>query len=241
MRPYRCFLKPMSTMNRCASAWRFQRTISIPADAALCESSFGVGQRYLKAIHRKSAKVLVLPTKTNNSIGSSIRTAATMTLDDPRAKPKTYSVRGASRSKNKGAIDLLTQPDCQTISLDLPLAMGGKATAAGPVETLLGALAACTQSTAMYVAKSRYKIIIDRMHFELTATRDERGALGSRQRIPARVQLVTGTVTIHAKHPVTSTQMRELAEQTEKRCPIADMMLASGCTFDVDWIDGSDG
>jgi hypothetical protein len=37
---------------------------------------------------------------------------------------------------------------------------------------------------------------------------------------------------------VTREQLRVLAEQTEARCPIANMMHMSGCVMDIEWTNG---
>jgi len=40
---------------------------------------------------------------------------------------------------------------------------------------------------------------------------------------------------------LSSEQMELLKEQTEIRCPVANMMIASGCSIDVEWVDASSG
>uniref|UniRef100_A0A7S3PY91 OsmC-like protein n=1 Tax=Chaetoceros debilis TaxID=122233 RepID=A0A7S3PY91_9STRA len=39
--------------------------------------------------------------------------------------------------------------------------------------------------------------------------------------------------------PITQEQMALLERQTEARCPVADMMIASGCKIDIQWLDGN--
>ena len=34
-------------------------------------------------------------------------------------------------------------------------------------------------------------------------------------------------------------ELNILAEQTEQRCPVANMLHASGCDIDIKWINGS--
>jgi uncharacterized OsmC-like protein len=83
----------------------------------------------------------------------------------------------------------------------------------------------------------------------------------------SRLQRVTGTITVHAlcqqqqqdregKHGnsnnnnnksntsnvmlgISKEQLLVLKEQTELRCPVANMMIASGCVMDVEWVIGS--
>jgi hypothetical protein len=89
------------------------------------------------------------------------------------------------------------------------------------------------------------RVVIDKMEFNLTATRDERGALqlpiDMDPSVPSRLQQVSGTMLVFAAKGVSisNEQMTILKEQTELRCPVANMMLASGCAMEVEWIDGS--
>ena len=65
--------------------------------------------------------------------------------------------------------------------------------------------------------------------------------------IPSRLQRVTGTIYVFAKAsrrdkeyvPLSTEQLDLLKHQTEARCPVANMMIASGCAVDVEWLDGS--
>ena len=134
-----------------------------------------------------------------------------------------------------------------TLQTDVPKKMGGDDTAAQPVEHLLAALIGCTQATAMYVGRMMQpRLIIDRIGFDIEAYRDERGALESPiekiPSIPARLQCVSGTVTVHFMKgiQVSEEQLSILGEQTEARCPVANMMHASGCVMDIKWMKGSE-
>jgi uncharacterized OsmC-like protein len=135
-----------------------------------------------------------------------------------------------------------------------------------PVEHLLAALLGCTQATAMYVSRMMTpRLFIDRIEFNnFMAYRDERGALArpidAFPSSPSRLQRVSGTVTLYFIASssslssnsdsseslgindaiiVTPEQLKTLAEQTEVRCPIANMMHASGCIMDIEWVIGS--
>mmetsp|Transcript_32635 Transcript_32635/g.62395 ORF Transcript_32635/g.62395 Transcript_32635/m.62395 type:complete len:147 (+) Transcript_32635:1-441(+) len=144
--------------------------------------------------------------------------------------------------------------------------MGGDDSAPQPVELLLAALLGCTQATAVYVGRNMNpRLIIDRIEFDtVEAYRDERGALASASAssleqpsdrmdggfptVPARLLRVGGTVRVHFKGKrgsmqkevsVSEEQLRILGEQTEARCPVANMMHASGCEMDLRWMNGS--
>ena len=133
---------------------------------------------------------------------------------------------------------------------DLPRRVGGRGEAPEPVETLLAALAGCTQATAVFVGRHMRpeRLVLDRLEFDLTAARDERGALQlpllQAERlttIPSRLQRVAGTVTVYVaeNRAIGTADLAVLKEQTEQRCPVANMMIASGCAMDVEWIDGN--
>ena len=133
-----------------------------------------------------------------------------------------------------------------TIQTDIPLKMGGKDTAPQPVEYLLAALIGCTQATSIYVGRMmKPRLLIDRIDFDIHGYRDERGALelpiDTIPSIPARLQCVNGTVKVYFKNGmnVRNEELSILAEQTEARCPVANMMHASGCSMEIKWINGS--
>jgi putative redox protein len=159
---------------------------------------------------------------------------------------KRYKVQGGTSKKSRAGVTVRTGTG-HVLETDLPRAMGGIDAAAQPVETLLAALAGCTQATALFVARNLRprRLDIDRIEFDLRAARDERGSLtlpiDSPPGVPSRLRAVTGTVRVHAARniPISDRDLALLREQTELRCPVANMMIASGCEMDVRWVDGS--
>ena len=140
--------------------------------------------------------------------------------------------------------------------------MGGKNTAPQPVEMLLTAWMGCTQATALFVgrqmkikqasqassssAKTRTeRLLIDRLVFDVQGHRDERGALtlpiDQDPPVPSRLQRVEGTITVYrvGGQPLPQADLAMLQQQTELRCPVANMMIASGCQMNVKWVDGA--
>jgi hypothetical protein len=89
--------------------------------------------------------------------------------------------------------------------------------------------------------------------------RPERGALSlpieTDPSVPARLQKITGTIQVYTRRTQTKNKKEEapplpplalsqeqldmLSRQTELRCPVANMMMASGCEMNIQWIDGS--
>ncbi len=124
--------------------------------------------------------------------------------------------------------------------------MGGSNRYAQPVEYLLAALVSCEHITALYVGRSMNpRLIIDRTEFEITALRDERGALQQPiheiPSLPSRLQQISGVVQVFRKDglPISQEQLQLLKDQTEVRCPIANMITASGCKMMIQWEDGT--
>jgi putative redox protein len=175
------------------------------------------------------------------------QTSSTLYQDiDGTNHTKTYRIQGETTPNSKGSVTMTTNTG-HAIQTDLPKPMGGKDEAPQPVETLLAALIGCTQATALFVGRQMKpnRLLIDKMEFSLTATRDERGALqlpiDIDPPVPSRLQQVSGTIRVFAAKGarIPNEQMTLLREQTEQRCPVANMMLASGCAMKVEWIDGS--
>jgi len=174
--------------------------------------------------------------------------------DDTEHHIKRYSLRSVGGGQGRGGRPsaVITTGTGHTLGTDVPKNMGGDDSAPQPVEHLLAAFAGCAQATAIYVGRRMVpRLAVAGLDFELEATRDQRGALVEPiekvPNIPSRLMKVKGTVTIRlmpdrrsgAIRSPTSEEMAMLAQQTELRCPVANMMLASGCKFDIDWVDRS--
>ena len=127
-----------------------------------------------------------------------------------------------------------------TLQTDIPKSMGGTNTAPQPVETLLAALLGCTQATAIFVARQLQLEILKMEFDDMVAIRDEQGALSlpidKVPDIPSRVQEITGTVRVYTPETIPMEKLELLKEQTEARCPVANMMIASGCQMNVEWV-----
>jgi len=136
----------------------------------------------------------------------------------------------------------MTTDTGHSLRTDVPQKMGGKDEAPQPVEHLLAAYLGCTQATALYVGRMMWpRLPVESIVYDVTAFRDERGALelpiDEVPSVPARLQMISGTVAVEfeAGVEVTDEQLEILAEQTEARCPVANMIRASGCIINVNW------
>jgi uncharacterized OsmC-like protein len=172
--------------------------------------------------------------------------------NDAAAAPyiKSYKLNGTGHGSK---VDVFTDTG-HKLATDVPKKMGGQDSAPQPVETLLAAFLGCTQATATFVGRQMKptRVLIDRLEFEnIQAFRDERGALqlpiDEAPEIPSKLQLITGTIRVFVRQSkatgssvvITNEQLELLKEQTEIRCPVANMILSSGCKIDIDWELGS--
>lgn len=193
---------------------------------------------------------------------SSTRALRKSDLSSHQDTIKTYRLTGHGR---RGSTDIRTNTN-HAIRTDIPLSMGGENTAPQPVEHLLAAFIGCTQATAIFVGRNmKPRILIDRIEFDIEAERDERGALdclpilpnplddeddddhhdnAAFPSVPARLQCIKGSIIVHAKNrkgekiKIGDEAMRLLEIHTEKRCPVANMIVNSGCSMHVKWVDG---
>lgn len=125
------------------------------------------------------------------------------------------------------------------VRTDTPRKDGGTDRAAEPVETLLSALIGCEQATAHFVGRMlRHKI--ERIEFDLEAYRDQRGSMSrpvteDPPEFPARLLRVWGSARVVPISDMTPEDVRKLGVIVHHRCPIASMLVASGCEMDVEW------
>ena len=175
---------------------------------------------------------------------------------------KVYRLEGWTHPQSASGVQVKTENTGQTMATDLPRHMGGQNLAPQPVELLLAAWMGCTQATALFVARHMRgeqsywrKISLDRLEFaSIEACRDERGSLelplSSTLPVPSRLMEVNGTIHVYlrdgnrgdsqAKGSSLSSYLEMLRHQTELRCPVANMMIASGCEMKVEWIIAHD-
>jgi hypothetical protein len=96
----------------------------------------------------------------------------------------------------------------------------------------------------MFVARHmKPSLDISSISFELEAVRNERGALSLplAKPIPAvsHLQRIHGTARVVSSNLgvlITDEEVAELGRQVEQRCPIASMVVYSGCELDVKWV-----
>jgi putative redox protein len=160
---------------------------------------------------------------------------------------KRYQLHGATTEDNNSGVTVHTSAG-HVGQTDLPVRMGGKNSAPEPVEILLVAWMGCTQATAMFVSRNMKpeRLILERLEFfNIEAARDVRGALSlpiaESPAYSSRLQHISGSIVVYAQEgkEIGVDELALLREQTELRCPVANMMIASGCQLLVEWVDGN--
>ena len=172
-----------------------------------------------------------------NNVVKSVRTFNTTIIKATTSSPKykNYRVIGGG----VGSSCEVVTDDGWSISTDTPKTQGGRNTAPQPVALLLASLCGCELATARFVAlKSSPKIKIGRVEFDLEAKRDERGSillpLNSLLPAPARLEHVWGTATVYDTD-ATQEQITSLGTEVHLRCPVANMIILSGCLLEISW------
>ncbi|CAJ1374910.1 unnamed protein product [Effrenium voratum] len=126
---------------------------------------------------------------------------------------------------------------------DTPPSAGGTGSAPQPVQLLLAALVGCEQATAHFVATKMRLPPIRRIEFDVQAERDEWGSMQPpiHQAPPSvsRVQRIWGVARVHTD--ASGAQVAAVAEAVKSRCPVASMIIASGCELDVRWVKADEG
>ncbi|TMW71396.1 OsmC family protein [Alteribacter natronophilus] len=118
-----------------------------------------------------------------------------------------------------------------TFTIDEGTRMGGKDSGPNPLQSVLGALAACENVTARMAAKEM-DFSFESMDFQIQGEFDPRGFMGE-----PGVRPYFETVTIEAtvKTDESEDRLNELKEKVEARCPVYTMMKEAGVTMNDTW------
>ena len=224
----------------------FKPTTQLWISLMSIRSSGSCGGRLAGFVHQRWNHLRVNPRSLTDG-PCFMSTSSTTDIDDEYQKHvKVYKLAGETMDNNKSGVKIVTDTE-HILCTDLPKKMGGQNTAPQPVETLLAAWMGCTQATALFVGRQMKpnRLLIDRIVFEnIQGERDERGALtlpiDENPPVPSRLTCVSGRIAVYRAKgdPISQKELNLLREQTELRCPIANMMIASGCRMDVEWVCG---
>lgn len=115
---------------------------------------------------------------------------------------------------------------------DEPIAHGGSGEGPSPLQTVLGALCGCEAVTFRRTADDM-GFDYSSISFEAEFTIDIRGRMGAAEVRPhfqtIRVQAVVDT-------PETAERLAEVAEETERRCPVFNLVTDAGVKTEMVWL-----
>lgn len=141
--------------------------------------------------------------------------------------------RKALSAVNHGG--MYTEIDCGEhglIATDEPIAHGGTGEGPSPLQTVLGALCGC-ESVTFHRTATEMGFAYEGIEFSAEYTIDIRGRLGVREVRPH-------FQTIRVEAVVTTTEseerLREVVEETERRCPVYNLVVDAGVKAEMRWI-----
>ena len=109
--------------------------------------------------------------------------------------------------------------DGETVLTDMPLAMGGTASAPAPGWLLRASIASCT-ATTIAMRAARLGVNLTTLEVTVESSSDNRGLLGLDDKISAGLSPIAVRVRVGA-HGVHADQLRALAEWGDHHSPIA--------------------
>ena len=163
---------------------------------------------------------------------STHKTARQRTLATRKPREKLYSITGTTSGTTS-----TSQTRGHTLRTDTPPSGGGSDTAPQPVETLLAALIGCEGATADFVARM-LRTKIRSIDFELEASRDPQGAahlpVDATAPTVSRLTRIWGVAHVETDADDDAT-IEKIGRIVHERCPVANMVVASGCSLDIEW------
>ena len=112
-----------------------------------------------------------------------------------------------------------------------PVGLGGDNSGPNPFQYLIGAFEGCIAVVIEAVARER-DLTINAVDIDVSGTLDLRGFEGV-EGVSPHFQSVTGSVTVTAL--LDTDQFTELVDETERRCPIYNLIKDAGVTPQIDW------
>ncbi|KAL4481558.1 hypothetical protein ABPG74_007647 [Tetrahymena malaccensis] len=123
-----------------------------------------------------------------------------------------------------------------TVITDLAKKYGGNGSGPSPIELLLSSLVGCENIVAKKIA-SHLGFKINQAKFDIKAERDDRGLndlpMTEDSPISSGLQRIWGTVYVDTDG--TDEQLQQMNQILKKRCPVARMIVDSGCKLEVEW------
>lgn len=148
-------------------------------------------------------------------------------LDQPLIRRKSLTAR------NDGGMKTII--DCGEFgrfATDEPLVHGGTGEAPSPLQTVLGALCGCESATFRRTA-NELGFSYSRIDYEAAFTIDIRGRMGVGAVRP-HFQTVRVQATVHTDE--SEQRLRQVVEETERRCPVYNLLSDAGVKTEMVWL-----
>lgn len=115
---------------------------------------------------------------------------------------------------------------------DEPIAHGGGGEGPSPLQTVLGALCGC-ESVTFHRTSKDMGFSYESIEFEAAFTIDIRGRLGMHE---VRPHFQTVKLQAIVRTDESEERLAQVVEETERRCPVFNLLVDANVTLDVVWV-----
>ncbi len=148
-------------------------------------------------------------------------------LTTPIIRRKAISVRN-----DAGMLAIHDFGEYGYFATDEPIAHGGTGEGPSPLQTVLGALCGCESVTFNRTA-AEYDFAYEGIDFEAEYTIDIRGRMGVDEVRP-HFQTVRVQATVETDE--SPERLAEVVQETERRCPVFNLINDAGVNIQVQWV-----
>ena len=148
-------------------------------------------------------------------------------LTTPIIRRKAISVRN-----DAGILAIHDFGEYGYFATDEPIAHGGTGEGPSPLQTVLGALCGCESVTFNRTA-AEYDFAYEGIDFEAEYTIDIRGRMGVDEVRP-HFQTVRVQATVETDE--SPERLAEVVQETERRCPVFNLINDAGVNIQVQWV-----
>ncbi len=148
-------------------------------------------------------------------------------MQEPIIRRKTLSA-----SNDGSMMTMIDFGEYGHFATDEPIAHGGTGEGPSPLQTVLGALCGC-ESVTFHRTSVDMDFSYESIDFEAAFTIDIRGRLGMRE---VRPHFQTVKLQATVKTNESEERLAEVVEETERRCPVFNLLYDAGVTLEMLWV-----
>jgi uncharacterized OsmC-like protein len=153
-------------------------------------------------------------------------------LTEPIVRRKTVTARNNASMRTK-----IDAGELGGFVTDEPAEHGGTATGPSPLQAVLGALCGC-ESVTFFRTAQELGLAYDGIEFDGEYTIDIRGRMGV-QGVRPHFRTVRVQATVRTDAP--EEQLRAVVEETERRCPVYNLLSDAGVNVEMLWVRAEQG